>query len=130
MDTQLAFLCVLTFVVGLGVLVWGVVLLLRYHKLKKHGKRVFAAVESVTAHKRSVDVDLVWTDSDGDRREDSVSLNAGLFGTEVGKKLEIYYDNSHVMAVGKRPYIICFVMGPALIALGILLVTMSRDFIN
>jgi len=128
MDSQRILLYGLTFVIGPGVLIYGVVLMLRYYRLKKHGKRATADVESVTARKNSAEVDLVWIDSDGDRREDYVRLNAGLFGAEVGKNLEIYYDNNHVMAANRRPFVLYLVIGTFLIALGILAITLTSHF--
>ena len=128
MDFRLVLLYVLTFVFGPAVIVWGLALMLRCSRLKKHGKRATADVERVSARKRSLDVDLVWTDENGARREDTVYLNSGLFGAEVGKTLEIYYDDNHVMAANRRPYVLHLVIGTICIALGILTVTLNNYF--
>ena len=129
MDFKLVMSLLAAFGFGLGFIVYGVVLKLRYRRLIKYGTYAIAGVENVTVHNRGgPEVDLAWIDDNGVRREETINLTAGLFGTEVGKTLEIYYDSSHAVAADRRPYIVYMVTGTVFIALGIVLIALLPYF--
>jgi len=122
MKFLLVLLYVLAFGVGPGLFVHGVVLLLRYRRLRSHGKRAAADVKSVTTINQGADVDVVWVNSDGDRREETIRMISVLFRTKIGKKLEIYYDDNHAVAANQKPYVTYLMGGIIATALVILIV--------
>jgi len=122
MNTQLIFYT-LPFIAGLVVFMRGLISSLRYYKLKKHGKYAFAACESVTVYSKSTVVTLAWIDKNGNSRKDTLRLKSLAKVYNVGKNLEIYYDDNHVLAVNRKPFIWYLLIGTVCIASGILTIS-------
>jgi hypothetical protein len=111
------------FFMGFGVfwLGWGIVLALRYHRLKRGNQRAIAEFQRLqTRLFGNARIVLTWTDDQEQVRQSEVYFIISRAGLEINKHMKIYYDDSHAMLVEYRQFRFGIVVGALSIALALL----------
>ncbi|MCL2445748.1 MAG: hypothetical protein FWD06_03150 [Oscillospiraceae bacterium] len=103
---------------SIGMLGWGIVLALRYHRLKRGGRRATAAIKSIDPRYRSTAITITWKDDQGQQREQEITIASSY---HVGEGVDIYYDDVRAMLTESKMFYGIIAFSTFFVALALML---------
>jgi len=96
------FQSILMLCVGIGFMIWGIVLALRYYRLKREDRRATAQVKHFRpGYRGGATITVTWTDDNNEQREHDIRLS---IWQSVDNEVDIYYDDYHAMLAESKMF--------------------------